>query len=344
MLGYVLRRLVASIPILFGSTIAAFGLVTVSGDPLASLKLANPRPPERVIQAEAHRLYLDRPLPEQYWLWLKGLVWEHTFGPSVHEGTQIGAELGSRGLVTLRLVVLAVALALVCAVVTGVVSAVRQYSRTDHTLSLLGLVFLSMPVFWFAILLKNAGIWLNQLTGLQLFFTIGDRSVVLADDSAWGRLTDLAGHLILPTIVLGLGGYAAWSRFQRAAMLEVLDSDHVRLARAKGLRPRQVLLRHALRTALIPLATVTALDTAALLGGAVITETVFGWHGLGEFLLDSIRDRDSYAVLGWMLVSAVIVVAFNLFADLLYGVLDPRIRQGRRGGFGSGLRGGVGHG
>jgi peptide/nickel transport system permease protein len=132
--------------------------------------------------------------------------------------------------------------------------------------------------------------------------------------------------MVLPTIVLGLVSYAAWSRFQRASMLEVLNSDYVRLARAKGLRPRQVLVRHALRTALIPLTTVTALDIAALLGGAVVTERVFQWHGLGEFFLDSVGDKDAYAMMGWLLVSAIIVILFNLVADLLYGVLDPRIR------------------
>jgi len=127
--------------------------------------------------------------------------------------------------------------------------------------------------------------------------------------------------------VLGLVGYAAWSRFTRASMLEVLNSDYVRLARSKGLSPRRVLIRHALRTALIPLTTVTALDIAALLGGAIITETVFQWHGMGYLFVTALQNIDFNVMLGWLLVTAMIVIMFNLIADLLYGVLDPRIRN-----------------
>jgi peptide/nickel transport system permease protein len=137
---------------------------------------------------------------------------------------------------------------------------------------------------------------------------------------------DDAGHLILPTVVLALSSYAAWSRFQRGSMLEVLGSDYIRLARAKGLSRSRVMVRHALRTALIPLTTVTALDIATLIGGAVITESVFQWHGMGEYLLDGIRNRDVYPVASWLLISATFVILFNLIADLLYAVLDPRIR------------------
>nr|WP_205861319.1 ABC transporter permease [Planosporangium flavigriseum] len=315
-----------SIPILFGSTILVFLIVKFSGDPLEGLKLRNPPPPPQTILNEERRLRLDQPLWEQYWLWLKNLVLHGDFGPSVHSNMNIGNELGDRLLVTLRLVLVSVLIALIFAVITGVVSAVKQYSVTDYSFTFLGFLFLAMPSFWFAILLKSAGIAYNQATGTQTFFTIGDKSPFLVDDSAWGNIKDIAGHMVLPTIALGLISYAAWSRFQRAAMLEVLNSDYVRLARAKGLRSRQVLVRHALRTALIPLTTVTALDIAALLGGAVITERVFQWHGLGEFLLTSIAGRDAYAMMGWLLVSAIIVIIFNLIADLMYSVLDPRIR------------------
>jgi peptide/nickel transport system permease protein len=328
-LAYVIRRVAVSIPILVGATILVFLLVKASGDPLEPLRTRNPPAPPATIALEEHRLYLDRPVYEQYWLWLKNLFGHGSFGPSVHATTNIGHELGDRLLVTLRLILLAVVVALICAVVTGVVSAIKQYSPTDYAFTFAGFLFLAMPTFWFGILLKSVGIWVNGLDGdpsTQVVFTIGDRSVYLDDDSAWSQFADVAGHLVLPTIVLGLVGYASWSRFQRASMLEVLGSDYVRLARAKGLSPRRVLVRHALRTALIPLATVTALDIAALLGGAVVTERVFQWHGMGELLLDAISDRDTYAMLAWLLVSAVIVIVFNLAADLLYGVLDPRIR------------------
>jgi peptide/nickel transport system permease protein len=207
------------------------------------------------------------------------------------------------------------------AVITGVISAVKQYSITDYTTTFLGFIFLSMPTFWFAILLKEyVGIKFNEATDTRTFSTIGE-------PPSWFSVHDLIGHVLLPTIVLGLVGYAAWSRFTRASMLEVLNSDYVRLARSKGLKPRTVLVKHALRTALIPLTTVTALDIAALLGGAIVTETVFQWHGMGYLFLTSLRAIDFNVMLGWLLVTATLVILFNLVADILYGILDPRIRH-----------------
>jgi peptide/nickel transport system permease protein len=210
-----------------------------------------------------------------------------------------------------------------------VLSAVKQYSVFDHSSTFVGFLFLAMPVFWFAALLKSAGIWYNQNVNSETFYTIGENSpdVLLEGASWWGVTQDTIGHMILPTIALGLGGYAAWTRFTRASMLEVMHSDYVRLARAKGLSNRRVLVKHALRNALIPLTTVTALDIAALLGGAVITETVFQWNGMGKLLADALGGRDLYVIQGWLLISATFVILFNLFADLLYGVLDPRIRH-----------------
>ena len=131
---------------------------------------------------------------------------------------------------------------------------------------------------------------------------------------------------MLPTISLALISYAAWSRYQRASMLEVMNSDYVRLARAKGLSRRRVMVKHALRNALIPLTTVTALDLASIISGAVVTETVFQWRGMGDLLLNAIRTDDVYVVMAWLLVTATVVILFNLLADLLYAVLDPRIR------------------
>jgi peptide/nickel transport system permease protein len=213
-----------------------------------------------------------------------------------------------------------VAIALLLAVVTGVISSVKQYSLTDYTTTFLGFVFLSMPTFWFALLLKQGGVWFNEKVGSQVFLTLGE-------PDSWTSGRYLLAQLLLPTITLGLVSYAAWSRFTRASMLEVLNSDYVRLARAKGLSPRTVMIRHALRTALIPLTTVTALDAAALLGGAIVTEFVFQWHGMGNLFLNALRNIDFNVMLGWLLVTAAIVIIFNLVADILYGVLDPRIRH-----------------
>jgi peptide/nickel transport system permease protein len=184
-----------------------------------------------------------------------------------------------------------------------------------------------MPTFWFAVLLKEGGIWYNNNVSQDTFFTIGEKSVYLSSNSFGSQFTDILGHMVLPVIVLSLTSYAAWSRFTRASMLEVLGSDYVRLARSKGLKPRQVLVRHALRTALVPLTTVTALDIASLLGGAVITETVFQWHGMGYLLITAIQQLNPNILLAWLLVAAAFVILFNLLADILYGVLDPRIRH-----------------
>src|SRR5262249_13597065 len=200
------------------------------------------------------------------------------FGPSVQSTQVIGPELAHRFLVTFRLIGLAMLVALALAVVVGVLSAVKQYSGTDYAFTFLGFLFLAMPSFWFAILLKEAGISFNDTVGDQVLFTIGDRSVYV-EGGAWASITDILGHMILPTISLALLSFAAWSRFQRASMLEVMGSDYVRLAWAKGLGRTTVLVRHALRNALIPLVTVTALDLGAIISGAVVTENVFQWRG-----------------------------------------------------------------
>jgi glutathione transport system permease protein len=332
MLAYTIRRVLISIPVLIGSSILVFIMGKLIGDPLEPLRMRNPPVPQHTIDLEAQRLWLDRSWPEQYWLWFKGLVLHGNFGPAVHKTDNIGSELGGALLVTIKLVVVSVLVALVLAVITGVVSAVRQYSPFDYGSTFLSFLFYSMPVFWFAALLKAGAIWYNQNISADTFATIGDRSVLIGNvafnDASFGsKLGDFAGHMILPTIALGLAGYASWTRFTRASMLEVMNSDYVRLARAKGLRSRKVLVRHALRNALIPLTTVTALDTAGVLGGAIITETVFQWHGMGYLFVTGLQNLDVYLLMGWLLVSATIVIVFNLTADLLYGVLDPRIRH-----------------
>jgi peptide/nickel transport system permease protein len=332
MLVFVIRRVLISIPVLIVSTFVTFLIASAAGDPLLYLKQRHPPVAPSFIQSESHRLWLDRPWYSQYWHWISNIVLHWNWGPPVQGHDNTAHDLFAAFGVTARLVILAIVLSLILAVVTGVVSAVKQYSLTDYTTTFFGFLFLSMPVFWFGILLKQAGIWANDTMGNHFFGTIGERSIPITDHSFTGSLYDILGHLILPTITLGLISYAAWSRFTRASMLEVLNSDYVRLARSKGLRPRTVLVRHALRTALIPLTTVTALDIAATLGGAIITERVFQWRGMGTFFVNALSNHgqsgtDRNQMLGWLLVTATIVIVFNLIADILYGILDPRIRH-----------------
>jgi peptide/nickel transport system permease protein len=241
-------------------------------------------------------------------------------------GREVRPELLRALGVTLRMVTLALLVAIALAVLAGVLSAVRQYTIVDHVVTFAAFLFLAMPVFWLAALLKEYGaIRLNRLLGRQVIFTVGEETPGLAEGML-ARLGDQLGHLILPTLVLALVTCAAWSRFQRDSMLEVLSSDYVRLARAKGLSRSRVLVRHALRTALIPLTTVVALGVGGILSGAVITESVFAWQGLGRLLVRAVNDRDLNLTLGWLMVTSVFVVGCNLVADVLYGWLDPRIR------------------
>jgi peptide/nickel transport system permease protein len=303
-----------------------FILVSNSGDPLAELRGRNPPIPPQVIEARAHELGLDKPMPQRYVSWLTGFV-QGDMGKSVR-GVEVRPLLWQRLKVTLRMVFLASILAVILAIGAGVLSAVKQYTPTDYTFTFLGFLFLSMPVFWLAALLKEYGaVRLNNLFGEQVVYTVGAETPNLTG-SLGTKLADWAGHLILPTLALALISFAAWSRYQRATMLDVLGSDYIRLARAKGLSRSRVMTRHALRNALIPLVTVVAIDFGAIIGGAVITERVFSWQGMGALLVDGVTFNDTNVLLAWLMVTAVIVVLFNLIADVLYAVLDPRIRYG----------------
>jgi peptide/nickel transport system permease protein len=328
MFAFTIRRLLAAIPILLVSTFAVFVLIATSVDPLSQMKSRNPRPPDAEVAAEAHRLFLDHSPVVRYGHWLKGLVFHGDFGISVQPGLHIGAELGPRFFVTLRLILAAIIVSAILAVLVGVLSAVRQYSRMDYTATLVGFLFLSLPVFWFAILLKGGAVKFNTMVGGTPLQTIFDQSARTEGQkqSFFAHWGDVGSHLVLPSLVLSLTIYASWARFQRASMLDVLNSDYMRLARAKGLSRTRVMVRHGLRTALIPLTTQMALDVATLFGGVVITERIFQWNGMGTFFLDAVTSGDANALMGYLIITTMLIVVFNLIADLLYAVLDPRIR------------------
>jgi peptide/nickel transport system permease protein len=326
MLSFIVRRLLISIPLVLLASVLVFLLVANSGDPLAELKSRNPPVPQQVIENREHDLGLDKPLPQRYVSWLGNFV-QGDMGETIR-GVEVRPLLWQRLQITLRMVILASVIAIVLAIGAGVLSAVRQYTVTDYTFTFAGFLFLSMPVFWLAALLKEYGaIRLNKLFGQQVVFTVGAETPNLTGGLGH-RLADYAGHLLLPTIALALISFAAWSRYQRATMLDVLSSDYIRLARAKGLSRSRVMTRHALRNALIPLVTVVAIDTGAIFGGAIITERVFSWQGMGALLVQGVETSDLNILLSWLMVTSVIVVLFNLIADVLYAVLDPRIRYG----------------
>ena len=326
MTGYILRRCLAAIVILFVASFLTYVLVAESGDPLATLR-ANPHVTQATIEAARHRLGLDQPLLQRYWGWLEHFV-QGDFGKST-EGTSVKPALWQRLGVTMKMVIPATLIAAVVAIALGILGAVRQYKLDDHISTTLAYIFYATPVFVLGILIKDFfAIKVNNAVGHTVLYTVGDNTPGFT--GSWSsRMLDNIEHAALPVLTLVLVSYAAWSRYQRASLLDVLNSDYVRFARAKGLSRRRVLIRHALRNALIPITTVIALDFAAVIGGAVITEIVYGWEGMGQFLLQGLQGPltpDVNSVQAWLVITAAIVILFNLLADILYGILDPRIR------------------
>jgi peptide/nickel transport system permease protein len=327
MLMFTVRRVLSSILVLLVSSFLVFALCAASFDPLSKFRM-QPRITQAQLDFQAHKLGLDQPFFVRYWTWLKGVV-HGDFGNTI-AGVPVQDQLWGRVAVTGRMIIAAVILAVLLAIIVGVLGAVRQYKFSDYATTTVAYILIALPTFWFATLLKQwLAVELNQAVGHKVFETIGEQSpaIQLTATSDWQIWQDRLAHLVLPTISLALLSFAAWSRFQRASMLDVLGSDYLRLARAKGLTYRRTVWRHGLRNALIPLTTVVALGIGTLFGGAIITEQVFAWNGMGRYLLQNgIGNNDINVVLGWLIVSAAFVVLFNLIADLLYAVLDPRIR------------------
>ncbi len=325
MWAYILRRLGAGFLVLILASLVMFLLVSLSGDPLAQLR-ANPHISPATIAAAKAQMHLNEPLLERYWTWLTGFV-QGDFGTST-TGQLVGPQIWPRFETTLKLVIPAVILSVLIAVLVGVVSAIKQYSTTDHVSTGLAYLFYSTPVFVVALLLKDfLAVDVNNAIGHTILYTVGTSSP--GTSGGWTLLVNSLAHTVLPVLTLTLITYAGWSRYQRASMLDVLNADYIRLARAKGLSPRRVLYVHALRNALVPVVTVVAIDFATILGGTIITEVVFGWEGMGRFLYEGLIgpvSPDVNVVMGWMMIAAIAVVVFNLIADLLYAVLDPRIR------------------
>jgi peptide/nickel transport system permease protein len=323
MTSYILRRLAISVVVLVLASILVFLLVAESGNPLALLK-ANPKIPHSTIVAREQLLNLNHPLWDRYWIWFSHAI-RGNFGTDV-AGQPVRPMLVSHLLVTLRMVILATLISIVLAIAIGVYAALRQNKLGDHVATVTNFIFLAAPVFVVGLLLKDfVAIPINQHVNRIIFYTNGEQSPTLTG-SFLSRLPDYAAHTALPTITLIIVTYSSWAIYQRSSILETIDADHVRLARAKGISSRRVLMRHVLRNALIPVTTVIALDFAGILGGAVITEIVFGWQGLGVWFLSGVTTLDINITLAYLLVTAVFVILFNLLADVLYAFLDPRIR------------------
>ena len=323
MLTYVLRRLLYSIPVLFAASILIFTGVTAVGDPLAELKV-NPLLSKVTVQRIEERKHLNDPLPVQYAYWVKDAVTNKFGTPLLQPGSRIWDDLKRVIPHTLQLVLLSEIIALLFGIGIGVYSALRQYSVFDYAATTLSFLGFAMPVFWLALMLQVLFTNIFLKWDVRIFYTSG----LSGEDPGTGIhfWIDRLQHLAIPAMTLTILSIAQYSRFMRSSMLEVVNSDYVRTARAKGLPEPKVTLRHALRNALIPVVTVSALNFGALIGGAIITETIFSLDGMGPYFLGNLFSQDVYAVMAWLMVSATAIITFNLIADVAYGYIDPRIR------------------
>ncbi len=315
MIAYTARRLLQMIPLLLGISIVLFAVIQAApGGPEGALLESGRFIDPAVIEAYRERLGVDQPLHIQYVRWLSAAL-SGDLGTSFSTTRPVAEMIVERLPATLELMGAAFVFAAVVAILLGIVSAVRQYSWFDHLGTGLSFVGIAMPVFWFALILQLVfGVILGWLpiAGTE---TVGAAS-----------LGDHLLHLILPTVVLSFNYVAGWSRYLRSSLIGALRTDYVRTARAKGLPERRVVGVHALRNALIPLLSIMALNLSSLFSGAVITETVFAWPGIGRMFVQAMFSRDYPLLMGILMLGSLMVIVFNLVADLLYGILDPRIR------------------
>jgi peptide/nickel transport system permease protein len=330
--AYAIRRTLTVVPVLLGVSILVFSFIhLIPGDPAITM-LGERATPERVAEVR-RQLGLDRPLYEQYAIYL-GKVVRGDLGVSIVRGDPVLTDLLRRFPATVELAVSAIVLALLFGIPIGIVSAVWRRSILDSLSRVWALAGVSMPIFWLGVMLAWVfGVELHWLpTGFRLDssssfapwtnFVILD--AVLQRD--WEVLRDALRHLALPAAALATIPLAVIARMTRASMLEVLSRDYIRTAEAKGLTQLAVVLRHALRNALLPVLTVVGLQVGSLLAGAILTETIFSWPGIGRWVYESIGFRDYAIVQGASLFIAVIVVVVNLLTDLLYAFVDPRIK------------------
>ena len=323
MTRFLARRLVNYIVLLALASFLTFALTSLTFTPLNSLLQRNPRPPQAVIDAKAAELDLDKPVPLRYAHWVSGAV-RGDFGTTVN-GQPVSDELWRRIGVSLRLLVIGSIVGTVIGVLVGAWGAVRQYRMSDRVITALSLLIISTPTFVLAGLLILAALRVNSVLGVQLFEYTGETSPD-AVGGTWNQFVDRVQHLVLPTLTLALMAIAGYSRYQRNAMLDALGQDFIRTARAKGLTRRQALFTHGLRTALIPMATLFAYSVAGLVTGAVFVEKIFGWHGMGEWVVQGISTQDTNIVAAITVFSGAVVLLAGLLSDVIYAILDPRVR------------------
>jgi peptide/nickel transport system permease protein len=323
MLRYILRRLVFSIPVLLLSSILVFAVIRANGDFLSSSQ-GNPRIPSEAREKTREVLGLNRSGYQQYVGWITHFV-RGQWGRSFLTNRPVVKDMRDALWNTLVLGMIATLFSLLIGVAIGMYSSLRQYSLFDHVATGGAFFGLSIPPFWFALILQLLfGIYMVKWLHLDnpIFYITG----MFKAGTTGFDLADRLRHLVLPVMVLAVQEIAIFSRFFRGSMLEVLQADYMKTARAKGLSERRVIFHHATRNALIPLTTLLALSIGSLAGGLIITEQVFQWPGMGKMFIDAFSTGDYPVILPWVMVTVTFVIVFNLLADITYAFLDPRIR------------------
>ncbi|BBH20032.1 peptide ABC transporter permease [Paenibacillus baekrokdamisoli] len=320
MTEYLIRRLLQSVLVLFLISVLTFIMIHAAPGGPTQMFLGPGLSPE-VAKVQAHNLGLDRPIPVQFTIWLGGLL-KGDLGYTFKNHIPVGDILWPTVKNTMVLMGAAWFLSLLIAIPWGIYNSTVEYGFSDQTASFISYIGFAMPTFWFGIILQEYFALKLNILPLSDMYTMGKE----------GNLIDLFLHLILPVSVLTLGFLASYSKYARSSMLEVLNQDYIRTARAKGLRERKVIFRHALRNALIPIITILGLDLPILVSGAVLTESVFNWPGMGRLFVVMAVAREYSVLMSITLIVSLIVVIGNLIADILYAIVDPRVQLGREGG------------
>ncbi|MFF1902470.1 ABC transporter permease [Kitasatospora sp. NPDC058218] len=326
MLRYLAKRLSYYAVLLIAAVFLAYALSAAALQPRAYFEAKVPRPTAASVERQLTDLNLNdhTPVVERFGRWAGDLL-HGDLGRTIHD-TPVLDDFRRRIWVSLRLLLIGSLLGMALGVAAGAWSAVRQYRISDRLLTVFSFVLLSTPVFLVALFLKNGAIAAKDIAGHEVIPFTGYETPGLTGGIGT-HLGDWALHLLLPTLSLALGGLATYSRYQRGTMLDVLGSDYLRTAEAKGLTRGRALVKHGLRTAVIPMSTMFAYSFLGIFTGAAFTETIFGWHGMGEWFIQSINEQDVNSVVAVNLFAAVVVLASGFLADTLHAALDPRVRS-----------------
>lgn len=336
MFKFLLRRLLVVVPTLIGVTIAAFCFIRlIPGDPILLLAGERGMTAERYAELSA-AFGFDRPIYEQYFEYVANML-QGDFGTSIVSKQPVIEEFLTLFPATFELSICALLFALAIGIPAGVIAAIKRGSWIDQSIMTVSLTGFSMPIFWWGLLLIvffsgflgwtpvsgriSVEYWVDDITGFMLIDSL------LSDEA--GAFKSACLHLILPSVALGTIPMAVFARQTRSAMLEVLNEDYIKTAKAKGLSPFRIVVRHALRNALIPVVTVIGLSVGVLLAGAILTESIFSWPGIGKWMVDSVFRRDYPVIQSGLVIISVIVMLVNLMVDIAYGIIDPRIRNQR---------------